>query len=81
VKWWRKLINILGKFLHLVSDDSHIVSLELQKEEKNMVHITIPTNGDSKINRWLTRAIMVGLLLVELAATSWIIYKIISPKY
>jgi hypothetical protein len=47
-----------------------------------MVHLTIPpSNGQSKWSKFLTRAIMVGFLMMELAATSWIIYKIISPKY
>lgn len=46
-----------------------------------MMHITIPPNGHSKWNRYLTRAILAGFVLVELAATAWIIYKIVSPKY
>lgn len=46
-----------------------------------MMHLQLPPNGHSKWNRWLTRAIMLGFILVELAACAWIIYKIISPKY
>jgi hypothetical protein len=46
-----------------------------------MLHVQLPTNGDSKINRWLTRAIMAGLILIELAVTALIIYKIAYSKY
>jgi len=46
-----------------------------------MMHITIPPNGHDPVNRWLTRLILGGFVLVELAATAWIIYKIVSPKY
>jgi hypothetical protein len=48
-----------------------------------MVHLTIPPSngGPDKWGKLLTRLIMVGFLCMEIAATSWIIYKIISPKY
>lgn len=46
-----------------------------------MVHIQIPPGGSSRLDRWLSRAVVGGVVLVELAACAWIIYKIISPKY
>jgi hypothetical protein len=49
-----------------------------------MVHINIPPESPDNPNpwsRWLLRAVLIGLVGVELAAIAWIVYKIISPKY